>query len=56
MAKAKKIRNMVIPSFTQTSSAPKQWYRTGVSNLRPAGWIRPAKQNHPARRPFTKLW
>jgi len=26
---------------------------TGVGNLRPAGWIRPAKQNRPARRPLT---
>jgi len=27
--------------------------KTGVGNLRPAGGIRHAKQNHPACRPFT---
>jgi len=27
--------------------------RTGVGNLRPTGRIRPAKQHHPALRPFT---
>jgi len=28
-------------------------YIPGVGNLRPTRRIRPAKQNHPARRPFT---
>jgi len=29
--------------------------KPGVSNLRPAGQIRPVKQNHPACSPLTKL-
>jgi len=28
-------------------------FKVGVGNLRPASWIRPAKQNYPARTPFT---
>ena len=28
---------------------------SGIGNLRPAGRIRPAKQNHPARSPFTNF-
>ena len=31
----------------------KDLYRTGVGNLRPTDRIRPAKQNNPARNPFT---
>jgi len=30
-------------------------FRAGVGNLQPVGRIRSAKQNHPARRPFTKF-